>query len=159
MIAMRYSGTVFLSLVMMGACAENGDVDEIDAGADVSDTATAVGMQEMPGMGGMQSQSMMEDMASHMEAMRGATGDSIKAMLPMHRQMTANMLSQMDSEMRSMNMSDDTSWTAAADSVRNDMARMAEMDAEELRTFMPAHQERMRRLMDMHRTMMRGHGM
>ena len=154
----RYSGMVFLSLVMMGACAESGDVDEIDAGADVSDTATAVGLQEMPGMGGMQSQSMMEDMASHMEVMRGATGDSIRAMVPMHRQMTANMLSQMDSEMRSMNMSDDTAWTAAADSVRNDMVRMAEMDAEELRTFMPAHQERMRRLMDMHRTMMREHG-
>lgn len=159
MTIVRKSGTLFLAIVLLAACAERDDVDETDAGAGVPDTAAAAGMQDMPGMGGMQSQSMMDDMSSHMEVMRGATADSMQAMLPMHRQMAANLLSQMNGEMRDMNMSGDATWTATADSVRNDLTRMPEMSAEELRTFMPAHQERMRRLMDMHRRMMREHGM
>ncbi len=65
----------------------------------------------------------------HMNTMEGLTGDSLKAMMPMHRQMAANMLAQMSREMQSMNMTGDSSWTATTDSVRADLARMPEMSA------------------------------
>lgn len=149
-------GTLTLAIALLGACAERDGADDADALSTTSDTAAATGMQ---GMGGIQSESMMDEMENHMAMMQGASGDSARAMLPMHRQMAANLLSQMTSEMRNMNMTGSAEWTATADSVRNDLARMPEMAADELGTFMSAHQERMRRLMDMHRTMMREHGM
>ena len=156
MTIVRKPATLFLALVLLGACAERDEVDETEAANGVSDTTAANGML---GMGGMQSESMMDEMANHMDMMRGTTGDSMRAMLPMHRQMAADLLSQMNSEMQDMSMTGDAQWNATADSVRNDLARMPDMLADELGTFMPAHQERMRRLMDMHRTMMREHGM
>ena len=113
----------------------------------------------MQGMGGMQGGGMMEEMQAHMRSMQGAGGDSLKAMLPTHRQMAANMIAQMNREMRDMNMTADAGWTATVDSLRQDLVRMPEMDAEELRGFMSAHEGRLNRLMEMHGEMMRKMGM
>ena len=159
MTTIRYSSMLSIALVLLGACAERDGADDADDAAVGAPDTAAPGMQSMPGMGGMQSERMMDELANHMEIMRGASGDSMQTMLPMHRQMAANLLSQMNSEMREMNMSGDAQWNATADSVRNDLTRLPDMTADELGAFMPAHQERMRRLMDMHRTMMREHGM
>ena len=115
-----------------------------------ADTANQ-GMAGMPGMGGG---SMMEQMQAHMRMMDGATADSMKAMLPMHRQMLANMISQFDREMRQMNMKSDAAWQATLDSLRQDNLRLPELSPAELRSFMPAHGARVMRLMDMHRSMM-----
>lgn len=54
----------------------------------------------------------------------------------------------MNSEMRSMNMASDQRWKATADSVRQDLSRMPEMSANELKTFMPMHCARITRLME-----------
>ena len=112
------------------------------------------GMRGMEGMGGMMGGKMMEDMHSHMRMMEGASADSIKAMMPMHRQMAANMISEINREMREMNMQGDTTWTATVDSVRQDLVRMPELSGAELKRFMPAHHARMMRLMELHRSMM-----
>ena len=84
----------------------------------------------------------------------GAGTDSMQVMMPMHRQMTANMLSAMNREMRDMNMTVDSAWSATVDSVRQDLVRLPELSGSELRAFMPAHRERVNRLMEMHRSMM-----
>jgi hypothetical protein len=116
------------------------------------------GMQGMPGMhgqmGGMASSGMMDEMQQHMQWMMGAGTDSMQVMMPMHRQMTANMLSAMNREMRDMNMTVDSAWSATVDSVRQDLVRLPELSGSELRAFMPAHRERVNRLMEMHRSMM-----
>lgn len=96
----------------------------------------------------------MQEVQAHMQMMRDAGADSLRAMLPMHRQMAANLLAQMNREMREMNMAADPAWTATADSLRQDLTRMPEMGADELRTMMPAHDARLTRLMEMHRAMM-----
>lgn len=108
-------------------------------------------------MGGMMGSAMMDSMQGHMRMMmRGVTADQMKAMLPAHRQMVANMLSQLNSEMRKMNMSGDAKWTALTDSVRQDLKRMPDMSGADLRSFMPQHGARVMRLMDMHHSMMGG---
>ena len=112
------------------------------------------GMKGMQGMGGMQAQELVAQMRTHMQAMHGASGDSLKAMLPMHRQMAANMLAEMNREMRQMNMVADPAWTATADSLRQDLVRLPEMGAAELQAAMPAHKARLDRLMGMHQAMM-----
>ena len=115
------------------------------------ESGSTAGMQ---GMSGMKTKGMMAELRTHMQAMHGAGGDSLGAMLPMHRQMAADLLAEMSKEMRQMNMVADPAWTAVADSVRQDLVRLPEMGAAELQAAMPAHEARLNRLMGMHRAMM-----
>lgn len=124
-------------------------------------TKGAGGMEGMAGMkggqmAGMMGAGMMDSMQTHMRMMEGVSADQMKAMLPAHRQMVANMLSQLNADMRKMNMKPDAKWTALTDSVRQDLVRMPEMGGGEMRTFMPEHHARVMRLMVMHRSMMGG---
>lgn len=117
------------------------------------ESGSTAGMQ---GMSGMQTTGMTAQMRTHLQAMRGAGGDSLKAMLPVHRQMVANMLAEMNREMRQMNMTADPAWTATVDSLRQDLVRLPGMDVAELQSAMPGHKARLDRLMEMHQTMMSG---
>ena len=112
------------------------------------------GMQGMRGMPGMMGGEMMDSMGAHLRMMQGVSADSMQAMLPMHRQMVANMLSRMNTDMQSMNMASTADWSALADSVRQDLIRLPELSGAELRRVMPAHGARVMRLMTMHRAMM-----
>ena len=161
---------------VLGACRANGNADQAasaDSGAAANAAAgslegptrgdTARGTSAMQGMQGMQGGQMngmmggmMDSMQTHMRMMEGVSADQMKAMLPAHRQMVANMLSQLNGQMRTMKMSPDAKWTALTDSVRQDLVRMPDMAASDLRSFMPAHGVRVMRLMAMHREMMGG---
>ena len=99
---------------------------------------------------------MMDSMEVQMRGMEHMSPTQLRAAMPMHRQMTANMLMQMTDEMRSMNMAASPAWDATIDSIRQDLVRMPDMSARELKELTPAHQARVQRLMDMHRTMMGG---
>ena len=132
------------------------------AGAAAGDTMA--GMPGMAGMdhgavqGGMESGGMMDQMQAHMRAMDGAGADSMRAMVPMHRQMVANMVAQFNREMRDMSMQTDVGWDATVDSLRRDLVRLPELSAGEVQAFMPAHRDRVMRLMEMHRSMMQNMG-
>ena len=119
---------------------------------------TMAGMAGMPGMSGMSGMGdgKMSDMHPHMTMMEKASPDSMKAMLPAHRQMVANMLSQMSAEMRKMNMPADAAFTAIGDSLRQDLVRMPDLPAAELARYFPAHHARMMRYMKAHEQMMKG---
>ena len=148
------SSTLIIALAA-SACAADPDVD-----AEAGDPA-AESQEELPGMNGMdmsgmQSTGMMAEMMSHMQMMQGMTADSMMVVMPAHRQMAANLLAQMNQEMRTMNMPSDAQWDATVDSVRQDLTRMPEMSAVEMEAFMPAHHRRMMRLMEMHRSMTGG---
>ena len=115
----------------------------------------AGGMEGMPGMQGMQmGGGMIEQMQAHMQTMQGETGAQFKANLPQHRQMVANMIAQMNGEMRDMNMAADSEWNQTVEALREDLKRLPEMSASELESFMPEHRQRITRLMEMHRSMM-----
>jgi hypothetical protein len=98
----------------------------------------------------------MDSMQAHLHSMQAMSSEQMKASLPAHRQMVANMLSDLNGEMRKMNMPADASWTALSDSVRKDLVQMPDMSATELRSSLPDHAARITRLMAMHRTMMAG---
>jgi hypothetical protein len=120
---------------------------------------TSGGMGGMAGMsGGMMSDTgantMMGSMRAEMMRMNAMNPDQMKSMMASHRQMAGNMLAQMNSDMRSMNMAGDPAWTALVDSVRQDLVRMPDVSGPQLKTLMSAHQGRMERLMTMHRDMM-----
>lgn len=126
-------------------------------GSTPKDTAGVAGMQGMQGMSGMQGamgSAMMDSMRAEVGRMQGRSGDQMKTMLSMHRQMAANMLAQMSQEMRSRNMSATPAWTVTVDSLRLDLTRVPELSGAELKAMMPAHMARMTRLIEMHQTMM-----
>lgn len=139
--------------VLLTGCGGTEEEPAVQADTEIA-AEPADGMQGMPGMAGMQNDGMMQQMQSHMQMMMGATPDSMMAMMPEHRQMAANMMAQMNREMEQMNMASDTAWTATVDSLRQDMIRMPDMNAQELQEFMPGHRARMTRLMEMHGSMM-----
>jgi hypothetical protein len=144
------------ALFLLAACRPGADGSARQQDQAAQDTGAMGGM---PGMGGMQSGAMMTEMMSHMNMMQGVNGDSMKAMMPMHRQMAGNMLAQMNKEMQSMNMTGDSAWTATTDSVRTDLTRMPEMTPAELQAMMPDHHRRMLRLMEAHQAMMKNRRM
>ena len=152
--------TIFRTcLIFTLALAACGGADTAQEEAAAPPAAAPAGEGAMPGMQGMsgtQGGGMMEEMQAHMRSMQGAGGDSLLAKLPVHRQMAANMIAQMNREMRDMNMAADAAWTATVDSLRQDLVRMPEIGAPELRSFMPAHHARLERLMQLHQAMMGG---
>lgn len=157
MISLRTTiGPVLATALFLAACNKTKDAPEAQAPtAERAETPAGNADGGMQGMGGM-SGGTLDQMDAHMMAMMGAAADSMKALLPEHRQMVANMLAQMGAEMRQMNMKTDAAWDALTDSVRADLTRMPEMSAEDLKTMMESHEGRVRRLMDMHKGMTGG---
>ena len=156
MIKLRTTVLLVAAATLLASC---GGEDERSDAAVPADTGTEAGrdggMEGMSGMGGTDAD-MMGPIELHMQTMMSSGADSMATMLPMHRQMTANMIAQANREMREMNMTGDAAWTTTVDSLRSDLTRMPDMSAGELQSFMPAHHGRMMRLMEMHREMMGG---
>jgi len=128
-------------------------------GAGPRSPARTGGMAGMPGMSGapmghMMGGGMMDSMRAHLTMIDRLSADRMKAMLPAHRAMVADMLSRMSSEMRWMDVSGDAAWTATVDSVRRDLDSMPAMSGPHLEAMMPAHRARITRLLRAHRDMM-----
>lgn len=117
------------------------------------------GMAGMPGMaaeGGSPVERLMQAVDSSLQRTADASPESLAAMLPAHRSALANLIAEMNAEMRAMSMTGDAAWNATVDSLRRDLVALAEMPPTELAGAMPAHGARAQRLMEMHRAMMRG---
>lgn len=154
----RFFGAVAVTgMAALAAACGNREPEEA-AEVPVEEAAPTPGpMEGMPAMGapGMGS-AAMEPMQVHLERMASIPIDSLEGMRDTHRQMVANMLAKMNREMSAMGMSADATWTTTVDSLRADLTGMLAMNAAEMRAFMPAHAERVTRLMSMHAAMMRG---
>jgi hypothetical protein len=64
-----------------------------------------------------------------MRAMEGMGAEQMKAMVPLHRQMVASMLSSFADSLQRMNMSSDPARTALRDAIRKDMILMPDLNA------------------------------
>ena len=145
---------VALCFALAACTASDQRAGDTDTGTAKATRATSDTAMKGMGMAGMMSASAMDSMHVHMQMMDTSSAEHVAAMLPSHRQMVANMLSRMNTDMRGMNMPGDAAWNATADSLRQDLTRMPELDAAALKSMMPAHHARMMRLMQMHRDMM-----
>ena len=148
----RMGTCMIAAALLLAACGrdEGEPTDRQDRGGTMDGMSDMRGMEGMDGMDG----AMMGRMGAHMQMMQAMSGDSMRAMLSTHRQMVANMIAQMNREMRDMNMTADAEWNSTIDAVRTDLTRLPEMTTAELESFMPEHRERVRRLMEMHHGMM-----
>jgi hypothetical protein len=149
------SWTIAILAVLAGTACKGSDADRTATSDTTTSAATDTtnGMGGMGGMAAMASGPMMDSMQSHLQHIQAMPADSMRAALSMHRQMVGNLMTQMNSEMRSMNMTADSSWTALSDSIRQDLIHLPDMRGSALKTAMPAHCARVSRLMEMHKTM------
>lgn len=146
--------TGLIVVAILGAC---GGADAPEAETEAVVAEPAGGMEGMEGMGGMPSMQqggIDPQLQAHMQMMQSASGDQLTAMVPEHRQLVANMIAQMNREMREMNMTTDAKWNETVDALRNDLVRLPEMTADEIKAFLPEHQARINQLAEMHQGMM-----
>jgi hypothetical protein len=108
-------------------------------------------------MGGMDMASMrrMPAMRAHMDSMMQMGPEQMQAMMSRHEAMMSQMLDRMGSDMRKMNMSASSEWTALTDSVKQDLAELPSVKGARLSARMKAHADRVRRLIAMHEAMMK----
>lgn len=124
---MKPYASITLTLIGAGALGARGK-SKNDASTTPIDSASAGSLEgprhkgammdsaSMPGIGAMESR-MMDSMQTHVRAMEAMSPDRMKALIPMHRQMVASMVSAFDDSMRQMNMPADAAWTALRDSI------------------------------------------
>ena len=148
-----------VALTGLAACDGSDDEPEMvpEAPAAVS-PATSDGMEGMEGMGaaaGADTAGLPSELQAHMRMMQGASGEELARMIPEHRQLVANMIARMNREMRDMGMTSSAEWNETVEALRDDLVRLPEMTGEEIRAYLPAHQARLERLTEMHRSMMK----
>jgi hypothetical protein len=132
------------------ARAVGGDSAGLHMGMD-SMPMQGMGKEAMGGMGDMVA--MMSGMRGQMDTMMSMPPDRMKAMMATHDQMMAQMMDRMGADMRNMTWRD-REWSALADSVRQDLAALPQLEGKRLPDRMRAHAERVNRLMAMHERMM-----
>ena len=100
------------------------------------------------------SAAMMRDWVAHDRALRRLRGSKLMAALPDHRQLTANLVSQMQMDMRAAQISTARPWDALVDSVLHDLVRLPDESVSGVTSMMPAHRARVARLITMHARML-----
>jgi len=115
------------------------------------------GMQGMPGMA-MRSDSLMPMMRADLDSLARMPSQFAERMQQAHEAMASQMLDAMGSDMTMMGMHSDAAWSALVDSVKTDLAELPSLSGRPLEARVRAHAERMRRLLGMHETMMKGMG-
>ena len=76
-------------------------------------------------------------------------------MVARHEELASQLLDAMGADMTTMGMKADSAWKALADSVKRDLSDLPTLSGQRLGSRVPAHVDRMRRLMTMHQGMMR----
>jgi hypothetical protein len=93
-------------------------------------------------------------MRAHMDSMMRLPPDRMKAMMAAHDRMMAQIMDRMGADMRGMNMAGEREWSALADSVRQDLAALPQLEGTALTARMRAHADRVSRLIGSHERMM-----
>ena len=88
---------------------------------------------------------LIADMRAHLTRLQSAGGDVIVPQIPEHTRLVNQLLTTLTQERPSRG----AAWDALADSVRQDLTRVASMDAAQLDEFVDVHAGRVTRLMDM----------
>jgi hypothetical protein len=95
-------------------------------------------------LGRAESTLLIAEMRSHLGVLEAAGGDEMVPMIPGHRQRVEALVTQLGTQAGA-----NARWTALADSVRQDLARMPGMTAADLEGLMDPHASRVRRLLTM----------
>ena len=139
---------LFLAAFSVAGCSRKPDSSAVQ-----SDSTSADTMANMPmPMKGME---MVPTMRAHLDTMMVMTPAQMAAAMAAHEDMASRVMDAMGADMRGMNMTPDSAWTALSDSLRQDLAELPALSGNQLKDRMDAHIGRMRRMMVMHEGMMK----
>ncbi len=162
---MQHASTVrtFAVLLALSACSST-DRTTRSATDELPQTAERGILNAMPSMdsagelnrGGTvgASAAMMLAWVAHDRSFRQLRGRKLVMALPEHRQLTANLVSQMQLDMRAAQISTARPWGALVDSVLHDLVRLPDESVSGVTAMMPAHRARVARLISMHAQML-----
>ena len=152
--AVRMAALVVVAVLFLAVCGGENDGSE-NAGlparadsvrGDTTGVAGTLGIEATQG-------DLVDEMEASMQMMTSMSADSMETMLPMHRRLLSDMIARINQDMTAASLAGDAAWTATVDSLQDDLTRMPNFGDDELRAFMPAHQDRVMRLIRMHRSM------
>ena len=86
------------------------------------------------------------EVTKDVQRMSAASAAEQKQQLGAHISAVNGMLSRFEDKVRAMHVTMDPDWVAVIDSVKNDVARMPDMPAEQLHDFLPEHNQRVMRI-------------
>jgi hypothetical protein len=98
---------------------------------------------------------MLPTMRAHLDSLAGMSSSQMAAAMPAHEDLASRTMDAMGADMRGMNITPDSVWTALSDSLRQDLAELPSLSGNQLTDRMQAHIGRMRRMMVMHEGMMK----
>jgi hypothetical protein len=124
---------------------------------DRSDTSGMMGHMDSGNMSGMdmRGMQMMTQMRAHMDSMARMSHQQMQTMMASHEAMMSQMMDRMGADMRGMNMTSTSEWTALTDSVKQDLAELPNLKGQDLSARMRAHVDRVQRLITAHEQMMK----
>ncbi len=105
-------------------------------------------------MAAMKPDTIAAAVATHLTRLDAASADSLKALLPLHRQVVDALIADCEEMMRMEKMSPPRKWESTVADVRQDLARMAPMPAAEVKQAWPDHRQRIGDMLNMRRDMM-----
>jgi hypothetical protein len=152
---MRKLFPIFTVLVAL-ACSKPDAAATVDSTKpDSTSPPIADSLAMHPDSTGATPSAVVREVETTLSRMHGVSGDSLKALIPGQRQAAANMIASFNKQMRDMNMTADAAWSAVTDSLRTDLRTLPDLTGPELQARIPAHEARLKRLIQMHQTMMK----
>jgi hypothetical protein len=140
-----FSIILFLALVACNKPKTEATLDNHQAMATDSGS-----MNPMAGQSGM-----MSMMPAHLDSMMRMTPEQMSRSMVGHERMMSEMMDRMRGEMRQMKMPETPEWSALTDSIKQDLAQLPSLGGEALSRKMRAHAARTRRLLQLHKEMMK----
>ena len=142
-----FQSAVTVALLTLVACGKKADVGQVPA----ADTAGAMGNMPMT----MQGMQLLPIMTAHLDSLAGMSPAGMAAGMLAHQDLSSRMMDAMGADMRGMGMKPDSAWAGLSDSLRQDLAELPGLSGAPLQARMLAHIGQMRRMMAMHREMMK----
>lgn len=145
---------LLLAAALAGGCGRSErkaseDVDvEADSGASPTEHARLIRLS---------GEFLRDNLAAYIQRFQDVSrvsADSLAALMPTDGRMLADVLVQAEREMQLLGVRGDARWVGVTDSLRADLTTITQLRGEALRHFLPEHQQRVRRLLDLHTEMM-----
>ena len=95
---------------------------------------------------------------AHLQRLDAAGGDSLPALIPVHREYVATLVSRCDAGTSGKHQPADTTWRPIAAALRQDLVRLPQVEAGDLAAFMVEHRARIERFMALRETRKSGIG-
>ncbi len=133
-----------------------------EAGKRAESTAAAApatidtGPRAMAGsMKSMHEDTLAARVQAHLQRLATNNADSLKALVPIDRDVVTTLIADCEKMMREMKMPPPRKWNDAVKDLRQELARMATMSGAQLQGVIPEHRKRIEGMLSMRRDMMR----